>query len=60
MKKSTQNWISSIMAIILFVFGLAAFWVGKIDWGALIPLSLLSIGLVAFRSRIIDKYFPAK
>lgn len=55
MKKKTIDLITTIMAMVLFTFGLAAFWFDKFDWMALVGISVVSIFLILFKNDGLKK-----
>lgn len=55
MKKKTIDILTTFMAVALFLFGFAAFWVEKFDWIALVGISVVSIFLILFKNDGLKK-----
>ena len=64
MKKKTVDLLTTSVAIVLFIFALAAFWFEKMDGIMVVLIAVISVGLITFKNdkleAFIDKILKLK
>lgn len=56
MKKKTIDLLTTLVALVLFVFALAAFWFDKMDGIMIIIVTALVVGLIAFKNDKLESF----
>jgi len=56
MKKKTIDILTTALAVILFLFALAAFWFDKMDGIMLVVASVVAIGLITFKNDKLESF----
>lgn len=56
MKKKTIDLLTTLMAGILFIFSLVAFWFDKMDGLMVILITVISVGLIVFKNAKLEAF----
>lgn len=56
MKKKTIDILTTLLAVILFAFGLMAFWFDKMDGLMMVVVVVVAIGLISFKNEKLENF----
>ena len=56
MKKKTIDILTTALAVILFLFALAAFWFDKMDGLMVVLVTVISVGLISFKNEKLENF----
>jgi hypothetical protein len=56
MKKKTIDLVSTLIAVVLFIFALTAFWFEKMDGIMVVLVAIISVGLVTFKNDKLEGF----
>lgn len=56
MKKKTIDILTTLLAVILFVFGMVAFWFDKMEGLMMVMVVVVAIGLISFKNEKLEMF----